>query len=721
MPDTPLPPVADADTAGAIRAEQVRLLYASPSITLGNLVNAALACALLFNEYPALVWAAWLSLFAVVVAARILLCRRYNRSQPRGEATKAWAWAFAAGSGLTGVLWGLAASVVFVSGDAVDAVFVAFMLGGMAAGSVLRDSVWPPAFYAFAIPAILPLIVALLAAGEAVFVVMAVMLAIFSAALAATGLRNSRWVTENVRLRLKEARLNEELQSLALEQRRVTQALQDSNERLRAISDHAQDAFIIADHAGDIVFWNPAAQRMFGYTPEEIQGRSASILLADEGDREAAIVAYRSLAQAGVRDLPGRTLSLQAVRKDGTRFPADVSVSAMQINGEWHALGVARDVSERERAHAAIENLNRQMAASLDALKAHAEEMGAIARLSDTLQTCRSRQEAYPIIATAAANLFDGTSGGLAVVSDESGELETVARWGEPGLSPEFAVADCWGLRTGRRYDVAGAGKATPCRHFRETPPGAYVCLPLAVHGETTGLLYLAARPGAAVTDDLQRLLQTFGDVLKLSLSNLKLREVLSEQAMRDPLTGLFNRRYLSETLPREIRRARRGRKPLCVALLDVDHFKALNDAHGHPAGDRVLKIVGGLLRDSLRAGDIVCRYGGEEFVVVLPNCALGEAKARLQQICAEVEATAMVHGREPLPTITLSAGVAEMSAGLTSAEALIGAADQALYKAKKNGRNRIEVFGRPDVSPLPSRSATRGGPKHPARRLQAS
>jgi len=168
--------------------------------------------------------------------------------------------------------------------------------------------------------------------------------------------------------------------------------------------------------------------------------------------------------------------------------------------------------------------------------------------------------------------------------------------------------------------------------------------------------------------------------------------EELHQQAIRDPLTGLFNRRYLDETLPREIHRALRERSSLAVAMLDLDHFKNFNDKWGHEAGDAVLLGVAETLLDGLRASDIACRYGGEELLVVMPGADADEAVKRICAIACEVRNLgARVMGRE-LPPVTFSAGVATLPEHGDNAEILVRAADRALYMAKETGRDRVVV-----------------------------
>ncbi len=163
----------------------------------------------------------------------------------------------------------------------------------------------------------------------------------------------------------------------------------------------------------------------------------------------------------------------------------------------------------------------------------------------------------------------------------------------------------------------------------------------------------------------------------------------LREQAIRDPLTGLFNRRYFTETLQRELARCRRDAAPLCLALLDLDHFKEINDAWGHDAGDHALEAFGQFLRERTRDADFACRYGGEEFVVLLPGASGGAARARAESWRADLERLRVPHQGRDL-SLTLSIGVAEYPSPAQSADELLKLADVALYQAKREGRNRV-------------------------------
>jgi diguanylate cyclase (GGDEF)-like protein len=217
----------------------------------------------------------------------------------------------------------------------------------------------------------------------------------------------------------------------------------------------------------------------------------------------------------------------------------------------------------------------------------------------------------------------------------------------------------------------------------------------LTVQGEMLGVFCLVGAPAKRSKHQVSQLqlAATVSEAIKLSLSNLKLREELRAEAIHDPLTGLFNRRYLEETLPRELHRARRAHSPLCVAMLDLDNFKHFNDTYGHDAGDSLLRELGRLLRGQLRKSDISCRYGGEEFVLVLPDSSLADAEQRVEQIRAQIKDLQIPHGEQRLSALTVSAGVAQAEDHNGDPRELLRAADTALYAAKNAGRDRVIVY----------------------------
>jgi len=177
-----------------------------------------------------------------------------------------------------------------------------------------------------------------------------------------------------------------------------------------------------------------------------------------------------------------------------------------------------------------------------------------------------------------------------------------------------------------------------------------------------------------------------------MALANLRLRDVLRDQSIRDSLTGLFNRRYMEATLERELRRAARDNQSLAFLMIDIDHFKMFNDAFGHHAGDVLLRAVGEFLGQGIRGQDVACRFGGEEFVLILTDTPLEIAYRRAEVLREELARLAVQHNGQTLGKITMSVGIAAFPEHGTSSEELIRKSDTALYKAKEDGRDRTET-----------------------------
>jgi diguanylate cyclase (GGDEF)-like protein len=298
-----------------------------------------------------------------------------------------------------------------------------------------------------------------------------------------------------------------------------------------------------------------------------------------------------------------------------------------------------------------------------------------------------------------AGELFPQDSGAVLALSPSGNTIEVMATWGpRPMGETVFARGRCWAIRNGQSHVVPDTRTGVLCGHLPAPSPAAYVCVPLVAQGETLGVLHVASpatsEPAPSAAADARRpLIEAVAAQLALSLANVRLREVLRSQSIRDPLTGLFNRRYMEETLEREVRRAERARRPLTVLLLDIDEFKHQNDNFGHDAGDAVLRELGALLARCLRREDVACRYGGDEFVLVLPDASLDTARRRADEIREAVKGLRVAsHGRR-LGAVTVSIGLAALPDHGLDREALLAAADTALYRAKREGRDRVSAL----------------------------
>lgn len=344
---------------------------------------------------------------------------------------------------------------------------------------------------------------------------------------------------------------------------------------------------------------------------------------------------------------------------------------------------------------ALIENLsvsNKKLFQSYKLLEKHEHEIAIINKMNSMLQTCNKLNEAYDTIRLAAEELFVEFNGGLAI-NTANDDLDVIMQWGDKHLLKSlFKVDECWGLRKGREYIVDHTEKNIRCYHFKLYPT-SYICLPLNGKNKTLGLLVLHTSREDSFSSHQIQLAISFSEVIQLTLMNIKLRESLYDASIHDPLTTLFNRRYLDETLTRELHRVIREKKVLCVAMLDLDHFKIFNDENGHEAGDAVLQEIGTILKEHFREYDIACRFGGEEFLIVLVNSDISAAYLKLESIREIIKKKEVYYKGKLLPSITISIGVAEAPTQGTTIKDIISAADEALYYAKKSGRDRTVAY----------------------------
>ncbi len=327
-------------------------------------------------------------------------------------------------------------------------------------------------------------------------------------------------------------------------------------------------------------------------------------------------------------------------------------------------------------------------------LESRVSELTALSELSNMAQVCRTAEEAYEVIAAALSALFPGASGGVAVLKPSRDLVEMVAIWGAPKSAEVFASEECWALRRGRAYASDGGVPRVRCRHLRGTNTTDSLCVPMLAHGDVLGIFHLEL--DARATHEADRpLAQTVAGQLALIIANLRLLETLRHQSLRDELTGLFNRRYLEASLAREWERAKRSAQPIGIIMLDLDHYKRFNDTYGHRAGDDLLRAIGRLLQAQVRGVDIACRYGGEEFLLLLPGACAEVTQRRAKEIRIAISTAQVDTQGQMLPPVTGSLGVAAFPEHGMTMETVIEQADRALYAAKQAGRDQVLVAPR--------------------------
>lgn len=480
------------------------------------------------------------------------------------------------------------------------------------------------------------------------------------------------------------------------ERKRAEEALHKKTAEFEAIFQSIPDAVFFTNSRGEIILTNPAFSTMFGWSQEEMLGKIPQSLHVNPDDWEGRRkIRFGTELENYLETLPDSSLEPYEVnyrRKNSSVFVSE-TIGTLVKDEEGKALGflaIVRDITARKQAEAAVQRANEQLKNWVNELEARNREIEQLGEMSNLLQACLNVKEAYTVIAQSVKSLFPNVSGAVFAIGSGGKLVEAVTTWGETVASEKvFAPHECWALRLGRAHLAEGARPGLLCKHLHARP-AEYYCIPMMAQGAASGLLYLSSLSRGQLTRAKQQLAATVAEHISLALANLKLRETLQQQSIRDPLTGLFNRVYLEESLDREIYRARRRQQPLGAIVLDIDHFKKFNDTFGRDAGDEVLRELGVFLRQHVRGADIACRYGGDEFVAILPETSLEETLQRSLLLLEGVKHLDIQYRRQSLGGIAVSAGVAIFpDCGLTGS-AVIRAAEAAVYRAKTEGRDRV-------------------------------
>jgi len=442
--------------------------------------------------------------------------------------------------------------------------------------------------------------------------------------------------------------------------------------RTRAIIETANEAYLAVDDHGRIIDWNPAAELTFGWSRERAVGSSVIDLLIPARHRKASQGALAEVLTPGDGGILDRRVEVKVLHRDGREMTCEVTIARIEREGRTTLSAFAHDISER--------------AAAADEVRARAEDMAVVAQVARDLASVTDAHAARSAICEAAmdvassktAILFEPDPHGRELVSTLiAGGHNAPIRLPFAGQRSGAAVA----FSSAQPFFVADAvgHPAVSQRFVEELGIRSALWQPVLRNGVPIGVLTVAWEQRVdELSERLSALMGLLASEAAVAIERADLLTRLEAVARTDDLTGLANRRAWDEQLPRELARAKRDERPVCVAMVDLDRFKEFNDEYGHQAGDRLLKQIAAIWRDVLRPTDVLARYGGEEFVVLLPNCALERAIdviERLRGIIPEGE--------------TCSAGVACWD-GLEGAEGLVSRADDALYRAKREGRDRV-------------------------------
>ena len=491
-------------------------------------------------------------------------------------------------------------------------------------------------------------------------------------------------------------------------QKRIEERLRASEERFKALHNASFGGITIHDK-GKILDCNQGLSDITGYDLDELIGMDGLLLVAAE---------YRDKVMENIQAKYEEPYEAVGLRKNGERYPLRLAAKMIPYKDKTVRVVEFRDITEQKQAEEELrthrdkledmvrertEELTESNAELQRLIEASDDRSGQTAILNEMgelLQACETEAETYRVAVGVCAKLFPDDSGCLGILDESTWSIHVVGSWGKQhDCNSEFAHNDCWAIRRGKVHTVRNFETDPLCNHVRGKHGSGTLCVPMNAQGKVLGMAHMRFDSGMLeykeqeqrrIVQEKRLLLSCLVERYAPSLVNLRLRESLREQSIRDRLTGLFNRRYMESALGRELARARRRGTPLTVIMIDVDHFKRFNDTYGHETGDEVLRVMGKYLNDSVRTEDVPCRYGGEELLLILPECNMKDGLTRAEGIRRGIEEDVMVVSNGARLQVTASLGIATFPLHGMEGEALLASADKALYIAKEGGRNKV-------------------------------
>jgi diguanylate cyclase (GGDEF)-like protein/PAS domain S-box-containing protein len=487
------------------------------------------------------------------------------------------------------------------------------------------------------------------------------------------------------------------------ERKHLGRELKQRTVYLDSLTQNSPFGIVALDRGGRVELYNRAFQELFGYERIDLVGKKLDSLIYGNqiDDRlELSPSVYEGQSVQG---------TVRRKKKDESLLDVEIHAVPLIIDGKVRgSYALYKDISDVLKAAQERTEQGNVLKRSVAELQSRTYEMTLLIEMSDMLQCCNSLEEAYSVVSRLGEKLFFAqNSGFLSVFKSSRNVLELAASWGTSGnLLTTFSPDNCWALRRGKPHWSSTSSGGLVCSHFQgHLDADSVLCIPMVAQGDTIGVLQLHVAGGselmlldANLPVTLERIASSAAGQIALSIASLKLREALKDQSIRDPLTGLYNRRFMHDFLELELQRARRANRSFAVMFIDLDHFKRFNDSFGHEAGDFVLQSFTKVLTSHFRGSDILCRYGGEEFALVLPDSTLNDAETRADDLRSKVRMLALSYRDTALGPITCSIGIAEFPVDGSTAQELFRVADKCLYDAKAQGRDRTVAL----VKPLP-------------------
>lgn len=469
-----------------------------------------------------------------------------------------------------------------------------------------------------------------------------------------------------------------------------THELQRSQQMQQLFLDNGPFGAYIKDEQSRMLYYNQELQSKFSVDPQEWLGKTDSEFLPDpeEGRQimendQVVLKTLRPLklieeVKLSDNDQPCYWLSF--------KFPFnDYATGAYRIGG------ISIDITESIEAQRSLTDLNQQLEEKTLELEVKKRELISLSDMADTLYSCESEDEVYQVVALTCSKLFPNMSGSIYIIANSKNYVQINSIWGGERSSKEiFSLSDCWALRRGKLNLLSPRNSGLICSHLKEPVSGAHLCLPLFGQGELVGILHIYALEEISPED--QQTTEIIARTLGIALNNLSIKKRLTHDSLRDGMTQLFNQSYMQTITEQRLAEAERSGQPLSIIFLDIDNFKSYNSRYGHVTANIVLQGLAKLLLKSIRSFDIACRWGGEEFVIVMPNMTLETLRKRVEQLRLDVEQMQLRDGDQILQSITASFGIAVSEPGITVKD-FLNRANQAMLEAKRTGKNRVREY----------------------------
>ncbi|MEM8663439.1 MAG: diguanylate cyclase [Pseudomonadota bacterium] len=461
------------------------------------------------------------------------------------------------------------------------------------------------------------------------------------------------------------------------------------------VAEHTKDVVVVTCHGGRVLWANSVFRSMTGYEMPEIIGRKpGDFLQGPETDPDTiALISERIKEQ--------RPVEVEILNYTKSRQPywIELSITPVFENGTLkYFVAVERDITERRRERMIVDAARKREAKTR-------RERRLLREISEWLYASQTLEELCRIVELGMASLLPFGPGCLYIFRNSKNQLESAAMWGGAKPSYDMHPSACWAMRRGRPHIYGLHSINLRCDHESGDTPHASCCLPLLANGDTLGMLHIhfndisPALPGrdvapevAAELEERRQLAVMCSEQIGLAIANVRLRNELQTQSTRDVLTGLCNRRWFLEAAHTALQECIYKKEPLTLISLDADHFKKVNDSFGHATGDMTLRMLAGVMSETVGEHGTACRIGGEEFTIMLPRMGTDEANEMAEKILERVRQRTRSSKDNHLPPITVSAGISTAPDHATELQHLIEAADRALYKAKRTGRDKVVI-----------------------------